>query len=525
MTELNYTITVAVRGGTTSISGTAKLNDGANRVVALLPEGKIVSVVGKARVPVGRDDKAFFNGYQTWTNCREITRIRRTRGLNRLPKALIDTYKFDRYGDYHFVDYPYRPGLFQGDSYCYLRSGSKYRFFGSIDEEPGYTLFRLDAWTGEFTVTRDCGGLKCGGEFHAFDLYVKSGTEDEVFDGWFEAMGITRLPAEPVKGYSSWYNRYEDISRSSIIEDLEGCAKVLEPGDLFQVDDGWEPHVGDWLETDPKKFPEGLKPVADAIHEKGFKAGLWLAPFVANTASGVFRDHPDWFIRVNGEPWYSGSNWGGFCSLDFDNPEVEAYIRETFRRVFDEWGFDLVKLDFLYAAAPFGNERESRAGRMIRAMKLLREICGEHPILGCGVPVMPAFGLVEYCRVSCDVSLDWDDAMYMHAMHRERVSTKHAMETTFFRRQLNGRAFLSDPDVFFLRDDNIRLTPKQKENLAEVDRVIGGVFLCSDNMGAYTPEKISFYKKLLELRPGDYTADPDNITVTTKLGTIDYYSR
>ena len=26
-----------------------------------------------------------------------------------------------------------------------------------------------------------------------------------------------------------------------------------------------------------------------------------------------------------------------------------------------------------------------------------------------GVAVMPAFGLVDYCRVSCDVGLDWDD--------------------------------------------------------------------------------------------------------------------
>ena len=41
-------------------------------------------------------------------------------------------------------------------------------------------------------------------------------------------------------------------------------------------------------------------------------------------------------------------------------------------------------------------------------MELLRTWCGQKQILGCGVPVMPAFGLVDYCRVSCDVGLDWD---------------------------------------------------------------------------------------------------------------------
>ena len=47
---------------------------------------------------------------------------------------------------------------------------------------------------------------------------------------------------------------------------------------------------------------------------------------------------------------------------------------------------------------------------------------------------MPAFGLVDYCRVSCDVSLDWDDVWYMRLFHRERVSTKQAINNTLFRR-------------------------------------------------------------------------------------------
>lgn len=79
-------------------------------------------------------------------------------------------------------------------------------------------------------------------------------------------------------------------------------------------------------------------------------------------------------------------------------------------------------------------------GRMLRAMELLRWLCGEKKILGFGVPVMPAFGLVDYCRVGCDVSLDWDDRPYMRLIHRERVSTRRSVGNTVFRRRLNGRA-------------------------------------------------------------------------------------
>ena len=122
----------------------------------------------------------------------------------------------------------------------------------------------------------------------------------------------------------------------------------------------------------------------------------------------LFRQHPDWLLKVNGAPWCCGCNWSSFYALDIDNPAVLDYLRRVFDRVLNDWGFDLVKLDFLYGAAPFGNARESRAARMYRAMELLRTWCGQKQILGCGVPVMPAFGLVDYCRVSCDVGLDWD---------------------------------------------------------------------------------------------------------------------
>lgn len=450
--------------------------------------------------------KIFMNGYQTWTYCPEYTVKSRIRGLHGLPKNIIESWSLDRYGDYHFVDYPNKRGILHGESYCYFRNGKDYLLIASLDEQNGYTLFRYEAKRKNLKISRDCEGLRVNGTFASFELFVAEGTEDEVFDAWFDAMNVRRIPAPPISGYSSWYNRYQDITEKTIIEDLEGCAKVMQPGELFQIDDGWEPFVGDWLAADQKKFPNGMKAAADAIHAKGYKAGLWLAPFVAQKDSELVKTHPDWLLIHDGQPWQDGSNWGGFYSLDIDKPEVIAYVEEVFRRVFDEWGFDLVKLDFLYGAAPFGTETETRAGRMIRAMKLLRRVCGSHPILGCGVPVMPAFGLVEYCRVSCDVGLDWDDKPWMRIIHRERVSTRQAMSNTVFRRQLNGRAYLSDPDVFFLRTRNIHLNEEQKMKLAKLNAVLGGVFLTSDNMGKYKENQLETYKQLLALREAKLTS-------------------
>ena len=178
----------------------------------------------------------------------------------------------------------------------------------------------------------------------------------------------------------------------------------------------------------------------------------------------------------------------------------------------NEWGFDLVKLDFLYGAAPFGTETESRAARMCRAMNILRKACRGKQILGCGVPLWPAFGIVEYCRVGCDVGLDWNGSKLMQITHRERVSTKQSIEDTTFRRQLTGRAFMGDPDVFFLREGNCVLTPEEKEKLYTVNALLGGMLLTSDALNAYTDEKKEQFRHVRDLmeHATDVSVDADD---------------
>lgn len=487
------------------------------RITPVVERGRVITASASMKVLDTADTRAFMNGYQTWTYCPEYTAKSRIRGMHGIPKVVKSMFSLDRYGDYHFVDYPNKRGVVHGVSYCYFREGDRFLLIASLDETNGYTLFEYDYSAERLIIRRDCEELEVEGGFEVFSLFFAEGSEDEVFDAWFAAMGVKPITAEPISGYSSWYNRYQNISDETISDDLAGCAKALSSGDLFQIDDGWETFVGDWLDCDRKKFPRGMGVSAEAIHNNGYKAGLWLAPFVAQKGSKLIEEHPDWLYKHNGEPWLLGGNWGGFYSLDIDNPEVVDYIERVFARVFDEWGFDLVKLDFLYGAAPFGSEKETRAARMIRAMKLLRRVCGDHAILGCGVPVMPAFGLVEYCRVSCDVSLDWDDKPWMRMLHRERVSTRQAMGNTVFRRELNGRAYLSDPDVFFLREKNIRLSPAQKLKLAKINALFGGVLLTSDNIGEYDGSALAAFKDIMNLRGARVTGvDVTGRTITVR---------
>ena len=84
----------------------------------------------------------------------------------------------------------------------------------------------------------------------------------------------------------------------------------------------------------------------------------------------------------------------------------------------------------------------------------------------------------------------------MRLMHRERISTRNSILNTVFRRQLNNRAFLSDPDVFLLREDNMHMNFEQRCIIATVNKLFGSVLFTSDNVGQYRDEQM---QKLLEV--------------------------
>ncbi|MBR1898640.1 MAG: alpha-galactosidase [Oscillospiraceae bacterium] len=449
-----------------------------------------------------KTERIFLNGYQSWTDSWERSINSRMHGLERVPKQISDKYAFTQYGDYNFVKYSYLPGRLHGFSYGYIRRGNRFRFFGSLAEDSGFTIIRTDTRRNTVSFEKDCSGLHLRGDFDAMRLLLAEGPEAEVFDRYFDELGVKLRPeAKPIFGYTSWYRHYQNISDRIIAEDLAGLRSQQYQADVFQIDDGYQTAVGDWLSVNADKFPDGMKPVADSIREAGMLPGIWMAPFAAEEHSALCKAHPDWFVKnSDGSPVRGGSNWSGFYALDIYCPQVRDYLREVFRVVTKEWGFGLLKLDFLYAACIVPRRDKTRGQIMADAMKFLREIAGDAFILGCGVPLASAFGRVDYCRIGCDVSLDWNDKPAMRLTHRERVSTRNTILNSTFRRQLNGRAFLNDPDVFLLRSDQTEMSLEQKTCLGEINALTGGVLFTSDNAAQYEEAQCRLLTRLMHLR-------------------------
>ena len=452
--------------------------------------------------PFEKGDALFLNGYQSWTYSPERGVREVDNSLKHCPKKLEKQYAFSRYGDGHFYPLRYRKGLLHGYTYAYIRRGEEFVLFGSLAEASGFTRIVFDTKADAVRFEKDCAGRVIEDEYRALDLFSATGSEQEVFDAYFAALGIAAMPAPPSTGYTSWYNCYQDISEARIESDLAGMESLPVKPDIFQIDDGYEPFVGDWLASDPAKFPNGTAPIAEKIAAAGYRPGIWLAPFVCEKASALYNDHPDWLLRgEDGEPFHCGCNWGGAYALDFYNEGLRDYLRQVFDKYKKE-GFTLFKLDFLYAACVLPRPDKTRGEIMDEAMAFLREVCGTAQILGCGVPLAPAFGRVEYCRIGPDVSLDYDDKPYMRLFHAERPSTRQTMRNSLFRRQLSGRAFLNDPDVFILRDENTSLTREQKATLGTVNALCGGLLFASDEFARYDEDKRALYRSFLEARQG-----------------------
>ena len=461
------------------------------------------------------DDLFFANGYQAWTTTREFSKNDNFKGLIKAANINKSLKHFAGLsGDYHFEKYG-EEGKFHAYTYCYFREkGEKeIKLYGSRSERNGFTIFAVDMKNDKFTIKKDVDGLKltAGQEYEIFDIAIIKGDMDEVMDKYFfDFVGCKKPAIDHLSGYTSWYNYFQDISEDIILRDLNGLDRASDEVNIFQVDDGYQQAVGDWLLIDEKKFPNGMKYIADEIHKKGYKAGIWLAPFSAQVSSKIANDHPDWLLthNRNGKKMLGCQGWGGAYTLDIYNPEVRAYIKEVFDTVLNDWGFDMVKLDFLYSQCIEPRNGKTRGEIMCDGVDFLREVCGDKWILGCGVPIGACMGIFDACRISCDASKNWKFTLKGNLsvntlvssirINCENPSSQNAIINTIFRNHLDGRAFCNDPDVFFLRDININYTMEQKLLHGKINSVCGNVLFVSDNAGDFDDERIGYLKEFFK---------------------------
>lgn len=484
--------------------------DGSLLRLTATPERPLHILSVKAQISTDKDFQAMLvNGIQSWSQSREMGRRDRMLSLNPVIKKL---YRLQYYGDYYLKRYNRRRGCFHSYFFTYFRKPGSSLFIGSLDETTGHTIFNGDLGAGTVIIEKDCTGLFLEKTADLFKLFYNRSLEPDI-GPWSGRLPCTRPDAPSVTGWTSWYNYYTGITEEIILDNIKSLKEQKIPIDFFQIDDGYQRALGDWLIPN-EKFPQGMGFISQKAHEAGFKPGIWLAPFCCDSHSHVFRDHPDWLLRDGkGRLVNIGLNtyWKSyFYALDIYHPGVRDYLKKVFSTILYEWNYELVKLDFLYAAAVVPRPDKTRGRVMDDAMAFLHECVGGKLILGCGVPLAAAWGKVNYCRIGSDVALMWEDRTLEAIHYRERVSTRNSLYSTVARFPLDGRAFRNDPDVVIVRDENTTMNSGEKHTLLLLNALLGSLVFFSDHVGRYTPAERRRLDSLYPRKKPDVVSVQDN---------------
>jgi hypothetical protein len=203
-------------------------------------------------------------------------------------------------------------------------------------------------------TTRDPSTADRAAAAQAADTAVAQGIAAHPYMGWSSwSLQATQYPGVNPNGNASFLNE------ANLLQQADALATKLKPYgyEYVNIDAGWSTSY-DWsFHFDeygreiaaPERFPHGMKYVADAIHAKGLKAGIYLAVGLAKPA---YRDGatPIWNAPgcTTADIVYpdlrTTNGWDSSYKIDFSKPCAQKYI-DSQAQLLADWGYDFLKVD------------------------------------------------------------------------------------------------------------------------------------------------------------------------------------
>ncbi|SCL35108.1 Carbohydrate binding module (family 6) [Micromonospora rhizosphaerae] len=180
------------------------------------------------------------------------------------------------------------------------------------------------------------------------------GVADRPYMGWSSwSLQATKYPGVNPNGNASFLNE------ANVLQQVDALATKLKPYgyEYVNIDAGWSTNY-DWaLNFDgyareiasPERFPHGMKYVADAIHAKGLKAGIYLTvglnkPVYGNGAVPIWNASGCTTADIVYPDLRTTNGWDGAYKIDFSKPCAQKYIDSQAQLIAD-WGYDFLKFD------------------------------------------------------------------------------------------------------------------------------------------------------------------------------------
>jgi len=143
---------------------------------------------------------------------------------------------------------------------------------------------------------------------------------------------------------------------------IQGMREQKIPADLYWIDAGWyEPitlppgqdvgspnsdwagHRGDWI-VSKGLYPNGMKPIGDALRAGGIGFLLWIEAETANTGAHRYQEHRDWYLQPPGR---------SEAYLNLGNPAAYKSITDQVSGIIGDAGLTWYRQDFNFTPAPY----------------------------------------------------------------------------------------------------------------------------------------------------------------------------
>lgn len=325
-----------------------------------------------------------------------------------------------------------------------------------------------------------------------------------------------------LNGWCNWFYTHGNFSETEILENAKFIAKVLKGYgvDYVQIDEGYQVAHGNW--NGNELFPHGLKYFADSIKMMGLQPGIWISPFVVSEHTTIFKEHPDWFLqnadgrlkRIGPWPgedtdWFRNENPKRY-GLDITHPEAEKWFRELIDTIANQWGFGMIKIDFVawtvFSAHHFYDSTATPAAVYRKALQIIRNTGGEKcHVLDCG-PGNVTAGLINSMRIEYDQNYGFrNDAWKQYFMGSS--CSAGAMGKRYF---YHNKTWINDADHVCLD----LLSVQQSQAAASLIALSGGNMISGDRLTTLDPVRLEILKKCFPTtgttaRPVDITeSDP-----------------
>jgi alpha-galactosidase len=198
--------------------------------------------------------------------------------------------------------------------------------------------------------------------------------------------GPYRLERRPVL-INNWEATYFDFDGPKLSAIAADAAKL--GIDMLVMDDGWfgdrsndHKALGDWF-VNEKKLQMSLASLADKVHQLGLAMGIWFEPEMISEDSDLYREHPEWALRVPGRRPVRSRNQ---LVLDMSREDLREYLYSRICAILDSANIEYVKWDMNRSIADWyspllsaGRQGELPHRYMLGLYDLLEKLIQKYP--------------------------------------------------------------------------------------------------------------------------------------------------